>query len=362
MPRTGREQQRFLENQAIFSVDRSTARAAGCRQCPLLKNDPNMSTPISRRTLGSQGLNVSTIGLGCMGMSEFYGPTDEAQNLKVLEAALERGINFWDSADMYGMGHNERLLSQLLSAHRDDLVVATKFGFVRAADGKPVGLDGSPAYVRSACEASLSRLGVDAIDLYYLHRLDPKVPIEETVGAMAELVKAGKVRHLGLSEVDADTLRRAHAVHPITALQTEYSLWSRDVEAEILPTCRELGIGFVAYSPLGRGFLTGAFRSRQDLDATDSRNNKPRFMDGAFEANFKIVEAVEALARQRGATAAQIALAWLLGKGDDIVPIPGTRKVARLEENIGATRLQLDASERSVLDQVLSANPVSGAR
>ncbi|MFO7276015.1 MAG: aldo/keto reductase [Pseudomonadota bacterium] len=315
-----------------------------------------------RRTLGRSGLTVSAIGLGCMGMSDFYGPADDEQNLKVLNHAIDIGVNFLDTADMYGNGRNEELLSRVLETRRKEVVLATKFGNVRASDGRIIGVDGRPEYVAAACEASLKRLGVEHIDLYYQHRVDPKVPIEETVGAMAKLVEAGKVRYIGLSEASASTIRRAASVHPITALQSEYSLWTRDVEQEVLPTCRELGIGFVAYSPLGRGFLTGAIRKVDDLAPDDWRRTNPRFQDENLEVNRKLVEAVTEIARERGCTPAQLALAWLLHQGDDIVPIPGTRKIERLEENAAATRIQLTDSELERIDQVLAQHPVAGMR
>jgi aryl-alcohol dehydrogenase-like predicted oxidoreductase len=314
-----------------------------------------------RRTLG-QGLTVSAIGLGCMGMSDFYGPSEEATNLAVLHHALDIGIDFLDTADMYGVGENERLLSKLLSERRDEVVVATKFGNVRAPDGTMLRIDGRPEYVREACDASLQRLGVDHIDLYYQHRVDRTVPIEETVGAMAELVHAGKVRHLGLSEAAPDTIRRAASVHAITALQSEYSLWSRDVESEILPTCRDLGVGFVPYSPLGRGFLTGQIQDARELPEGDWRRNHPRFQEENAARNHALVDAVTELAEARGCTPAQLALAWLLHQGEDIVPIPGTRKIARLDENAAAARLVLDASELQRIDQVLATHAVAGTR
>jgi aryl-alcohol dehydrogenase-like predicted oxidoreductase len=314
-----------------------------------------------RRTLG-QGLTVSAIGLGCMGMSDFYGPSEEATNLAVLHHALDIGIDFLDTADMYGVGENERLLSKLLGERRDEVVVATKFGNVRAPDGTMLRIDGRPEYVREACDASLQRLGVDHIDLYYQHRVDRTVPIEETVGAMAELVHAGKVRHLGLSEAAPDTIRRAASVHAITALQSEYSLWSRDVESEILPTCRDLGVGFVPYSPLGRGFLTGQIQDARELPEGDWRRNHPRFQEENAARNHALVDAVTELAEARGCTPAQLALAWLLHQGEDIVPIPGTRKIARLDENAAAARLVLDASELQRIDQVLATHAVAGTR
>lgn len=319
-------------------------------------------TAFAHRTLGREGLKVSAIGLGCMGMSDFYGPADTQQSLAVLNHAVDIGVNFLDTADMYGVGANERLLAEVLKSRRDEIVLATKFGNVRAADGAFVRVDGRPEYVRAACDASLQRLGVDHIDLYYQHRVDRSVPIEETVGAMAELVKAGKVRHLGLSEASAATLRRAAAVHPIAALQSEYSLWTRDMEAEVLPTARELGIGFVAYSPLGRGFLTGAIRRIEDLAPDDWRRSNPRFSPENFQRNLGLADTVKQLAQQRGCTPAQLALAWLLGRGDDIVPIPGTRSIARLDENAGAARIVLSAGELRRIDEALAATPAAGER
>jgi aryl-alcohol dehydrogenase-like predicted oxidoreductase len=316
--------------------------------------------PMPRRRLGD--LDVSALGLGCMGMSDFYGPADDEVSMAVLHRALDIGINFLDTADMYGVGRNEQLLSRLLKTRRSEVVLATKFGNVRAADGALLGIDGSPAYVRRACDASLQRLGVDHIDLYYQHRVDRKVPIEDTVGAMAELVAAGKVRFLGLSEASADTIRRAAKVHPIAAVQTEYSLWTRDVEAEVLPTCRELGIGLVPYSPLGRGFLTGAIAGTAQLDAADWRRQNPRFQDENLSANLALVAAVKALAQARGCSPAQLALAWLLHRGPDIVPIPGTRQIARLEENAAAVALALTPQEDQHLTQLLSQQPVAGTR
>jgi aryl-alcohol dehydrogenase-like predicted oxidoreductase len=320
------------------------------------------TTNFPRRRLGQGDLTVSAIGLGCMGMSDFYGATEDARSIAVLNHALDIGINFFDTADMYGVGANERLLAPVLKARRDEVVIATKFGVARAEDGTWLGIDGRPEYVRAACDASLRRLGVDHIDLYYQHRVDRNVPIEETVGAMAELVKAGKVRHLGLSEASPETIRRAAAVHPIAALQTEYSLWSRDVEAEILPTCRELGIGLVPYSPLGRGFLTGAIRSADALDANDWRRTNPRFQGDNLARNLALADAVKALAAQHGATPAQLALAWLLGRGADIVPIPGTRQTARLDENAGAATRAFDAAVLAQLERVLAEHPVAGER
>jgi aryl-alcohol dehydrogenase-like predicted oxidoreductase len=321
-----------------------------------------MSNSIPRRVLGREELTVSAIGLGCMGMSDFYGPSDHTTNLAVLNRAIDIGVNFLDTADMYGVGRNEELLSEVLKRRRPEVVLATKFGFVRAPDGAGVGINGTPEYVASACDASLKRLGVDHIDLYYQHRVDPKVPIEDTVGAMARLVKAGKVRHIGLSEAAPNTIRRAARVHPIAALQTEYSLWSRDVERELLAVCRESGIGLVAYSPLGRGFLTGKIEKLTELDAGDWRRSNPRFQERNFETNRRLVHAVTEIANERHCTPAQLALAWLLNQGPDIVPIPGTRSIARLEENAGATKLELSREELQRIDRVLSAHTVAGER
>ncbi len=297
-----------------------------------------------------------------MGMSDFYGPADDAASLAVLHHAVDIGVNFLDTADMYGVGRNEELLAQVLRTRRNEIVIATKFGNVRAPNGDYLGIDGSPDYVARACEASLKRLGVDHIDLYYQHRVDPKVPIEDTVGAMARLVEAGKVRHLGLSEAAPETIRRAARVHPIAALQSEFSLWTRDVAAQVLEVARECGIGFVAYSPLGRGFLTGAIGKIDDLAANDWRRNNPRFQGENFDRNQQLVTAVRSLAQQRGCTPAQLALAWLLHQGDDIVPIPGTRRIERLDENAAATRISLDDEELEVLESVLAEHTVAGPR
>lgn len=321
-----------------------------------------MNDSIPRRLLGRQGLTVSAIGLGCMGMSDFYGPADRATNLSVLNTALDIGVNFLDTADMYGVGRNEELLAEVLKTRRAEVVLATKFGNVRAPDGRVLGIDGSPQYVAAACEASLKRLGVGHIDLYYQHRVDPKVPIEETVGAMARLVEAGKVRFLGLSEASAGTVRRAARVHPIAALQSEYSLWTRDVEGDVLSACRECGIGFVAYSPLGRGFLTGAIARVEDLAADDWRRQNPRFQTDNFDANRPLVQALEEIAAERDCTPAQLALAWVLNKGPDIVPIPGTRRVNRLRENAAATALKLTSAQLQKIDRVLAENRVAGER
>jgi aryl-alcohol dehydrogenase-like predicted oxidoreductase len=297
-----------------------------------------------------------------MGMSEFYGPSDEAQSLAVLNRALDLGVNLLDTADMYGVGANERLLAKVLSARRNEVVLATKFGNMRGADGAFLGVNGRPDYVRSACDASLQRLGVDHIDLYYQHRVDRSVPIEETVGAMADLVRAGKVRHLGLSEASGATLRRAEHIHTIAALQTEYSLWSREVEQDALPACRELGIGFVPYSPLGRGFLTGAIQSPDQLAASDWRRQNPRFQPEAVPTNLALVAAVRAIAQDKGCTPAQLALAWLLGRWEHIVPIPGTRSIGRLEENAAAASITLKPDENARIEAVLAAQPVAGHR
>jgi aryl-alcohol dehydrogenase-like predicted oxidoreductase len=317
---------------------------------------------IPRRNLGSQGLEVSAIGLGCMGMSDFYGPSDEATNLRVLNAAVDIGINFLDTADMYGMGANECLLAKVLKTRRDEIVLATKFGNVRSPEGAFLGINGTPEYVRAACDASLQRLGVDHIDLYYQHRVDPKVAIEETVGAMADLVRAGKVLHLGLSEASAKTIRRAAKVHPISALQSEYSLWSRDLEATILPTCEELGIGVVAYSPLGRGFLTGAFQKPEDFESGDYRRSSPRFSSENFAGNLQLVEVVSQIARAEGYTPAQVALAWLLDCAPYIVPIPGTRNIKRLKENALSVMVRLGDAQFERLYGILRERPVTGAR
>ncbi|HVX95404.1 MAG TPA: aldo/keto reductase [Polyangia bacterium] len=315
-----------------------------------------------KRTLGRQGLVVSEQGLGCMGMSEFYGARDDAESLRTIDRALELGIDFLDTADAYGPWANEELVGRALQGRRDRVVLATKFGHVRSADGKFLGIEGRPEYVRSACDASLKRLGVDVIDLYYQHRVDPKVPIEDTVGAMAELVKAGKVRYLGLSEAAPATIRRAHAVHPISALQTEFSIWSRDPEGELLATVRELGIGFVAYSPLGRGFLTGKVASPSELDANDRRNVLPRFQGENFAKNLQIVARVKELAAERGVTPGQLALAWVLAQGDDIVPIPGTKRRKWLQENVAASAIALSAADLHAIAEAVPQGAAAGDR
>ena len=329
----------------------------------IMSREPINNLPqLPRRRLGAHGPEVSALGLGCMGMSDFYGPADEATSMAVLHRALDLGMNFLDTSDIYGNGANERLLSGLLANRRREVVLATKFGIVRNAQGLSAGVNGTPAHVHASCDASLRRLGVNHIDLYYLHRVDPAVPIEETVGAMAELVRAGKVRHLGLSEASAQTIRRAHRVHPIAAVQSEYSLWTRDVEQEVLPTCRELGIALVPYSPLGRGFLTGAIRSADQLAANDWRRVNPRFQDGHLAQNLALADALVALARDHGLAPAQLALAWLLDRGPDVVPIPGTRSISRLEENAMAARLRLNDVLREELQALLAAHPVAGER
>ena len=315
------------------------------------------------RRLGRNGPEVSALGLGCMGMSDFYGSHDDAASAALIGSALDRGVNFLETADMYGPFTNEQLVGRAIRGRRREVFLATKFGIQRdPADPARRGFNGRPEYVRSACDASLKRLGVDYIDLYYQHRVDPGTPIEDTIGAMGELVRAGKVRHLGLSEAGPATLRRACAVHPITALQTEYSLWTRDPENEILATCDELGIGFVAYSPLGRGFLTGAIRSPDDFEPDDYRRHSPRFQGENFSSNLRLVEQIRALATGKGCTPAQLALAWILARNPHIVPIPGTRKLARLEENLGALDVRLDADELARIDALFPPDAASGLR
>jgi aryl-alcohol dehydrogenase-like predicted oxidoreductase len=317
---------------------------------------------VQQRKLGSQGLVVSALGLGCMGMSEFYAGRDDAESLATIDRALALGITFLDTADAYGPHTNERLVGQAVKGRRDRFVIATKFGNVRGADGSWAGVSGRPDYVKAACDASLARLGVDSVDLYYQHRVDTQVPIEDTVGAMADLVKAGKVRFLGLSEAAPSTIRKAHATHPVSALQTEYSLWTRDPEDEILATCRELGIGFVAYSPLGRGFLSGRFKKPEDLAADDYRRNNPRFQGENFSRNLALAQAVQAMAREKKCTPSQLALAWVLAQGADIVPIPGTKRRRYIEENAKATEVVLSPEELRRIDRAIPRNSASGLR
>jgi aryl-alcohol dehydrogenase-like predicted oxidoreductase len=317
---------------------------------------------MQRRTLGRQGLTVSALGLGCMGMSEFYAGRDDAESIATIHRALDQGIDFLDTADMYGPFTNERLVGTAIRGRRDDVVLATKFGNQRDEDGGFLGVNGRPDYVRKSCDSSLQRLGVDHIDLYYQHRVDRSVPIEETVGAMAQLVEEGKVRYLGLSEASTSTIRRAHSEYRISALQTEYSLWTRDPEDEILPLCRELGIGFVAYSPLGRGFLTGRFRTFEDLPEDDYRRNSPRFQGDNFQKNLDLVQRVEDIARGKRCTPAQLALAWLLTQGDDIVPIPGTKQRRYLDENIGSLQIDLSRSDMEEIEEVAPKGAAAGDR
>jgi aryl-alcohol dehydrogenase-like predicted oxidoreductase len=314
------------------------------------------------KTRNLAGLEVSELGLGCMGMSEYYGPSSETEAIDTIHRALDLGITLLDTADAYGPFTNERLVGRAIEGRREQVVLATKFGNVRGPHGERLGVRGDREYLHQACDASLERLGIDHIDLYYQHRVDPSVPIEETVGAMAELVAAGKVRHLGLSEAGPETVRRAHVVHPIAALQTEYSLWTRDVETEILPTCRDLGIGFVAYSPLGRGFLSGRFTSLDDLAQGDFRRENPRFQGENLERNLRLVERVDSLARAKGATPAQVALAWVLSRGEDVVPIPGTKHVRYLEQNVQAADLELTPEELGTLEQAFPAGIAAGDR
>lgn len=317
---------------------------------------------MEKKVLGQSDLKVSRLGLGCMSMAEFYGPSDPAESIKVLHRALDLGINFFDTADVYGSGQSEELLKRAFHKDWDRIVLASKFGILHDADGGITGRNARPKYVRQACEASLKRLGKETIDLYYLHRIDPEVPVEDTIGAMAELVEAGKVRYIGISEVDGETLRRVHKIHPITALQNEYSVWAREPENDTLPVCRELNIGLVAYSPLGRGFLAGAVTKREDLGKGDRRLVLPRFEKQAMERNRKFTEVIGGIAREKSVTPAQLALAWVSQQGEDVFPIPGTKKISRLEENVASLNVHLSEEEMAVIDERLPAGSAEGGR